>query len=91
MASAAFPKTWIFHRNTIRDPLKKESQNRIAFNTRFFDCSDDFIGKWGPKMGPDFNKNRSKKGMNFGTRFGKGLERVGKGLERDGKGKEAMR
>ena len=41
-------------------------------------------------MAPDFQKKPSKKEMNFGTRFGKGLERVGKGLERDGKGKEAM-
>jgi len=40
-------------------------------------------------MAPDFPKKPSKKEMNFGTRFGKGLERVGKGLERDGKGKEA--
>lgn len=37
-------------------------------------------------MAPDFQKKPSKKEMNFGTRFGKGLERVGKGLERDGKG-----
>ena len=59
--------------------MKKESQNRIAFNTRFFELSDDFIGKWGPKMGPDFKKKQSKKGMNFGTRFGKGRERVAKG------------
>ena len=42
-------------------------------------------------MAPDFQKKPSKKEMNFGTRFGKGLERVGKGLEKDGKGKEASR
>ena len=42
-------------------------------------------------MAPDFPKKPSKKEMNFGTRFGKGLERVGKGLEKDGKGKEASR
>ena len=78
MASAAFQKAFIFHENPIQNRSRNRTQNGIAFKTIFFHVSDDLSEKWKPKLEPDFQKNRSRKGMDFRTRFRKGQEGLGK-------------
>ena len=78
MASAAFQKAFIFHENRIQNRSRNRTRIGIAFQTLFFDISGDLRKKWEPKLEPDFRKNRSRKGMDFRTRFRKGEEGLGK-------------
>ena len=72
MALAVIKKSMIFHESPIQNPSRNRVQNGIAFKTIFFDISGDLIKKREPKLEPDFQKNLSRKGMDFRTRFRKG-------------------
>ena len=81
MASAALSKTQIFSKNPTRKPFQNRSRTRITFETLFFRIYVNLVQKWEPRLGPDFQENRSGKGKDLRTRTGKGKGREGKGKE----------